>query len=350
MQKARIYAFDYIRATCIMLVVIYHVLLSINDSGVPVPDAIMEINKALSTVRMPVFFFVSGILFHLVFEKGKSNFWRNLVIGLAIPYLAWSLVQGFGKMAMPGSTANPIEWSDLYGILWAPFDHFWFIYALIIARLVAKIDDQKGYVILAVFVVSLVCYYLTRIDVLEKGLLSSITRGMTYFVGGLWFARHYSIEMLKAPDRNAALLRSSLAVVAFAVLRYVDLQWLVPQFPLAAGLAQTVIEPALGIYAAIVLSLSLPAPSGFGGRCASIVAQGSLVLYLMNPMIAAVSRSVAIKAGLSHWLLLFVVVLVITTMVPVTIYLIANRFRLLPYLALGPNRMLPSATPQRAAA
>ncbi|MFD1106706.1 acyltransferase family protein [Sphingobium olei] len=348
MQKSRIHAFDYIRATCIMLVVIYHVLLSINDSGVPVPAAIMEVNRALSTVRMPVFFFVSGILFHLVFEQGKSDFWRNLVVGLAIPYLAWSFVQGVGKMMMPGSTANPVTGSDLLAILWAPIDHFWFIYALIVARLVGRLDDRKGYVILAVFVASLAFYYLTRVDLMPKGLWSSLTRGLTYFIGGLWFARHYNIDLLKAPSLRAATIRFAVAAIAFICVRYIDLAFLMPRLPLLAGVAQTIVEPALGIYAAITLSLSLPAPTSLGGRCAALVAQGSLVIYLMNPMVAAVSRSAMIKAGMDHWLLLFIAVLAITTMVPVTIYLVANRLRLLPYLALGPNRRIPRAAPASA--
>lgn len=337
----RVFAFDYIRAFCLFLVVVFHVLLGIRDSGIPVSDWAITFNDSMRTVRMPVFFFVSGVLYKMVFESGRSRFWRSLLMGLVVPYIVWSELQGIGKLFLSRSTNNPVEPGDLLQIFWAPIDHFWFIYCLIVLRLLMRLDGGKGFAPPIIFAVSLIYYYAAKLGYVEPGLLMSMSRSGIYFSIGVWFARHFDVGMFRIASAGRYAVLVIAGILAFAVARYLEWQVFNDSLPFVARTLEIVVEPAIGIATMLVIAQRLPAPRGPAGRTAATIAQGSLVIYMLHPMIAAIARTVFIKVGVTAWVPLFVLSMAVALGVPMMIYVVADRLRLLPYFALGPNRGKP---------
>lgn len=339
-SKSRIFALDYARAFCLLLVIIFHILLGLSDSGIKVPDWVMTFNNAMRTVRMPVFFFVSGVLYAMIFETGRSLFWKSLLIGLIIPFLVWSEIHGFGKVLLSGGTTNPIAPEELAYILWRPFDHFWFIYSLILIRIIVKISSYNKFLLPLVFLASLAYFSLYRLGYFEHSILANVAKGTIYFIVGLFFARRYDINFFKISRRSHVFIITAIGVFLFVIARTLEWQVFNTSAPLIARFLEIVVEPAIGVITIMVIAMSLPAPVGPIGRSAATVAQGSLVIYMLHPMVAAVTRTVLMKLGVSDWLVLFVLCTTVATLIPVTIYLVASRMRLLPWLALGPNRAI----------
>lgn len=339
-SKSRIFALDYARAFCLLLVIIFHILLGLSDSGIKVPDWLMTFNNAMRTVRMPVFFFASGVLYALIFETGRAKFWKSLLIGLVIPFLVWSEIHGAGKVLFSSGTTNPLSPEELAYILWKPFDHFWFIYSLIFIRIIVKISSHSKFLLPLVFTMSLVYFILYRLGYFEHSILANVAKGTIYFIVGLVFARRYDISVFKTSKQSHVFIITVAGVFLFVIARTLEWQVFNTSAPLIARFLEIVVQPAIGVITIMVIAMSLPAPVGPLGRSAATVAQGSLVIYMLHPMIAAITRTLLVKGGISNWFVLFVVCMTVATVVPATIYLVASRMRLLPWLALGPNRAI----------
>jgi len=164
--------------------------------------------------------------------------------------------------------------------------------------------------------------------------------GTIYFIVGLFFARRYDINFFKISRRSHVFIITAIGVFLFVIARTLEWQVFNTSAPLIARFLEIVVEPAIGVITIMVIAMSLPAPVSPIGRSAATVAQGSLVIYMLHPMVAAVTRTVLMKLGVSDWLVLFVLCTTVATLIPVTIYLVASRMRLLPWLALGPNRAI----------
>lgn len=263
-----------------------------------------------------------------------------MLIGLVIPFLVWSEIHGAGKVLFSAGTTNPIAPEELAYILWRPFDHFWFIYSLIFIRITVKLSSHNKFLLPLVFIGSLTYFSLYRLGYFEHSNLANVTKGTIYFIVGLFFARRYDINLFKTSKRSHVFIITSVGVFLFVIVRTLEWQVFNTSAPLIARFLEIVVEPTIGVITIMVIAMSLPAPVGPLGRAAAIVAQGSLVIYMLHPMIAAITRTLLMKVGLSNWLVLFVVCMTVATVVPATIYLVAARMRLLPWLALGPNRAI----------
>lgn len=145
-DRTRIDWLDYAKGFGIILVVYGHVISGLSNAGVLQTISVAS-KQALDLsvlsiymFHMPLFFFISGILFkdsQLKDDRQRLTFARKKIVTLIYPYLLWSVIFGIVMMTLVGDANTRLKWTDLpYQIIFDPRLHLWFLYALCLINLV----------------------------------------------------------------------------------------------------------------------------------------------------------------------------------------------------------------------
>ena len=125
---------DAVRGVVMVLVVLGHNILGLMHSHMLVLTPALNFTVLfMYAFHMPALFWVSGLV---ASEHRKP--WPKVALGwllyLVYPYLLWS----FGLVAMQNLLASgsnfPLPWSSLLEVGWHPVSLFWFLYALLVAK------------------------------------------------------------------------------------------------------------------------------------------------------------------------------------------------------------------------
>lgn len=132
---------DYIKGIGIALVVYGHVARGVVKAGLPFDQQLFEqLDAAIYSFHMPLFFFVSGVLFFASFaRRGRAEFMLSKLQTVAYPYLLWSILQGVLEVVLSRWTNGGVSLSEVFALLWRPRAQFWFLYVLFFVFLVASI-------------------------------------------------------------------------------------------------------------------------------------------------------------------------------------------------------------------
>lgn len=134
---------DLIKVVCALLVVNFHLVLSMRDvtSGVVV-DAWFAFSEVLEPVRMPMFFAVSGLLAASAVRRSWGQN-RRLLVTLGYLFVLWTVIQIAVNVA---TTADlPSEDKPLitaFGIMLFPQDGYWYLLALMCFFVVGKLTRR----------------------------------------------------------------------------------------------------------------------------------------------------------------------------------------------------------------
>lgn len=188
--RKRIEWIDYLKAFACILVVLGHLIQSLQKSGIDNNQEITSfINWFIYLFHMPVFFFISGYLY----EKRKKEFsWSNYkkfevkkIINLAIPYFTFYLLFVGINMMFSDSVNNPRGIQDILNIFNKPMAPYWFLYALlsifIAMPVIEKIFKDKKYLILFVLLLLKVISVFIKTNIY---FLDSIFSNAIYFYIG----------------------------------------------------------------------------------------------------------------------------------------------------------------------
>jgi uncharacterized membrane protein YcfT len=141
--KPRITWVDAAKGVSITFVVVYHLFLGLDSrvSGVPAFwDDVL--NPVLTLVRMPLFFFVSGMFIARSVRKDAGTFIVDKLAVVVYPYLLWQTLQ-FSIAKLGGAkeivgVSGEATWSKLPMLLAGypkPYGQFWFLYVLFMAMM-----------------------------------------------------------------------------------------------------------------------------------------------------------------------------------------------------------------------
>jgi fucose 4-O-acetylase-like acetyltransferase len=152
---------DYCKALGILLVVFGHVHRGLEKSGLVTNDLFFLFSDSvIYTFHMPLFFFLSGLLF---FKSRKSD--KELIASkidtIVYPYFLWSILQGMVEFFLREHTNQHSASNDfLFKLFIAPENQFWFLYALffcfLTAILIFKIIGKKY--LLGILFISILAY------------------------------------------------------------------------------------------------------------------------------------------------------------------------------------------------
>lgn len=150
---------DTLRGLACILLVAYHVVGNNPSIGLQLESGFLrEVSDLLKTVRMPLFTFLSGIVYAYrpltenwpTFLKGKA---RRLLIPMLIVGTAFAIIQSL----VPGASNKVENWWLLHIV---PVQHFWFVEALfwvfifIIPFELKRLFDNK------IFVAIVICFFI----------------------------------------------------------------------------------------------------------------------------------------------------------------------------------------------
>lgn len=121
---------DMAKGIAIVLVVFYHAVMFASELGIRNPWD--RINTALDTFRMPLFFFMSGLMATRAVQLEYSVLFRRRMLRLLHLYIVWCTLQWLFFRALPPFTLDRRRPSldELLGIFVVPNANLWFIYAL----------------------------------------------------------------------------------------------------------------------------------------------------------------------------------------------------------------------------
>lgn len=331
--KPRVLWVDYAKGLSIFLVVAYHVMngFAKRPDVFAVPRAWdLFINPTFEMVRMPLFFFVSGLFIGRSAQKDARTFITDKLGAIAWPYVIWSTIQTVVAIVLAGSrtqVTTPLR--DLpYALAFRPVDQFWFLYVLFLALMLyfALVKLRlRPWMILVVGVGLL----LVKLNVNFKPLT---IRAGGYRIGPeFWpplfqlfnFFIYMALGAVLAPTllKNVGRLKSIVLVVValltagliVAAMRFIDPHVVVEMgrqqlwpilrrdtyvslsgLRLPVGIVFALLSVACALSVAVLLQR---------GRIASFVktmGQYSLYIFVLHVIFAAGIRTVMLKAHVTH--------------------------------------------------
>ena len=311
---------DTLRGLACLLLVLYHVIGADASLGLRVEDGpVRWLNDGLAYLRMPLFTFLSGLVYGLRPFAGNSRaFLVGKVRRLLIPMLFVGTLFAVLQALIPGTNSAVGPW---YLLHIRPVAHFWFLESLFWVFLVIwllerwnLIREVKGYLLALTLACAL---YLTVRGWFMLGIEGAIYL-MPYFLFGLAFSRFpLKPYLTSAWVRWGLLMLAAVAVISMGM-------------PVSNPDRRTVAMLAVGM-SLCMLSLSLvrvvPGLAAIGRH--------SYAIYLFHVFFTAAVR---IALNLAHIKLLPIDILLglaIGLAGPIVLDRIASRFKWPALLLLG---------------
>lgn len=135
MPKNRVEWVDYAKGITIILVVLHHATYRELYS-----ESISYFNSILELIRMPLFFFISGLFIHRSITGERSDFVRKKVMPLLYLFVLWSIIRYFTD-TVPRRLfleENESNLSNLFVIFIDPSGTYWYIYALLVFLIMTR--------------------------------------------------------------------------------------------------------------------------------------------------------------------------------------------------------------------
>lgn len=320
---------DYARFLAITLVVAHHTLAGLRSDH-PRAGAYDYVLDAVATFRMPLFFFVSGFLFYKTVTQVRGGFLKSSLVNFAWPYVLWSAVFVAIMNLVPVPVNNRVPVRELAFIAFDPIAHFWFIYVLLVCRTLIYLSASRlRGAARAGLVTGLVLLGLAGYHLLDhRELPGKLAMGVGFIALGILFRTWY--ERRGAANQPVAKTAWLMLVggAAFALHLVLVAASGNPEMSVAAAL--------LGIVFSLCLCMLLPGPgrSPLLRACVAI-AQASIAIYLVHPIVAAATRIGMRGLGLDNLELLFLGATILAIALPAVAYFMADRLGLTAYVGFG---------------
>lgn len=128
---------DLLRGAACFLVVFNHAAGFSPMFGVPIGGAWLHLIRVFDAFRMPVFFFVAGLLSSSTLSATWHEVLRRRVLTLAWVYLVWCLLHA-AVLTVCFGTVDPDAWRQAaFALVW-PHQNLWFLFALAVYLVVAR--------------------------------------------------------------------------------------------------------------------------------------------------------------------------------------------------------------------
>lgn len=315
-QQERLAWADTARGIGIILVVYGHALRGHMVSGAYDPAWQGDVQDAvIYAFHMPLFFFLAGLFAQRSLSRGTCDLLRDKSITLVYPYLLWSIISiGLGLLAA-SAVNNPLQANAASEIWRTPVYQYWFLYALLICHLVLFATRADWRITFSLTVLSAVLG-----SRFEFGIVTAAFGFYVYFGLGILLA-----PFVKQFSCRPAVLAGTIVVLVlpFALTFRIDQEALPP--------GMTVIRALLGIAAVIAVAMFC-APRA---RWLSALGMASMAIFVLHTFFSAGLRIALSAVGYSNDLVALMLGTVVGVVMPFLIWLIAQRYGMLPWLGLG---------------
>lgn len=324
---------DYVKAIGIALVVYGHVARGLFNARIPMDESTHKlIDSIIYSFHMPLFFFLSGLLFReSLLKRGQPGLIANKIDSLVYPYILWSLLQGAIEVLLGRWTNSGARIEDVLSLLWAPRAQFWFLYALFLvvvigAFIYAKLE--KKYLPHVILAGAVLFVFKDAVAIVPLGYIFT---NFVFFAAGIYFNEVSS----RVYEQRRRLLIP-------AMLIFVASQYLVQAGYGAAVLAQ---NPAAQVQALFLAMVSIAFTVTLCMCLAhkriavlSLIGSSSMAIYLAHILVGSGTRIILSKfLHVDNLLLHLIAGFALAIFVPVIALKYASRFRLGFLFAVPPQ-------------
>ena len=282
---------DIAKGIAIVLVVLYHSVMYLEGAGVT--GLLSPLNPLLDTFRMPLFFFMSGVLGASVIRLPYPALFRKRLVLLLYLYVVWVIFQQLFLLLLPSIDVDGhrTSWTSLFTFFLRPSENLWFIYALplffTVAWLVRRVPPAIPVAAAAVLSAAFASGFFHTGTAWDK-----MGRYFVFFLAALWLGPMIRRVVPRLRWWHAVVLAAAYAGATVAMLK-LDLL----HTPFVA-LAVSSLAVAVGISISTVLAQS----GAFD--LVRMLGTRTLPIYLVHafPMVALAAILVATDAQVPSWL------------------------------------------------
>lgn len=303
---------DYAKGICIILVVMMHSTLGVEDAAGQ--TGFMHYVVAFARpFRMPDFFLLSGLFLSRVIDRDWRLYLDRKVVHFAYFYVLWLLIQGAFKWPVLALNDGPGAVAEQFVLAFVePFGTLWFIYLLPIFFVAAKLLRHAPRWAVLLLAAAL------EIATIHTGwtVIDEFAERFVYFVVGWYAAPHIFAFARAVQDRPLAAI---LGLAAWAVANALSVALGYAELP-GVTLAQGLIGSG-----AVIAGAALLARLG-AGRLIRFAGEHSITIYLAFFLPMVVTRAVLLKTGVVTdvgWISLIVTAVAVLS--PLVLYLAVRR-------------------------
>lgn len=188
MNKKRYIWIDNIKIFAMFMIVIGHLLQSMNMSNIlPWGDALEINNDVLYSFHVQLFFICSGFLYQYKTQKQTPKLYFQSIlqrlINLGIPYFVFTTATYIIKNVLSSSVNIQTDENIFHYFFVAPTSPYWFLYALFIFFVISPVFNSKGLNIARVIIAAAICICCNMIDIET---LNPFATTITNFIGKQW--------------------------------------------------------------------------------------------------------------------------------------------------------------------
>lgn len=228
-RRSRLEWVDLVKSVSVLLVVLMHFVLTLLDvTGTPVTEFWRGFIAVLEPLRMPTFFVVSGMLAAgAVRRDWRSS--RRRTLGTTYLYVLWSAILFLTVAATTWGTTFTGSFTSFLGGLLFPADGYWFLYALILYFVIAKLARNWPAWILVGSAAVLSLFRAQTVDTVntvlgnlhEPGMLSAVALNLVFFLFGVYY-KDIVLRIAEAARWPFVIALGSMAVV-LSMMRFGDI-------------------------------------------------------------------------------------------------------------------------------
>lgn len=284
-MKNRNLKIDTLRGIACILLVAYHVIGSSPNNGLKISGGLYrEINDILAYLRMPLFTFLSGVVYaYRPFQTGCVSFIKKKARRLLIPMLTVGTSFVILQSIIPGTNATIDNW---YLLHIKPVAHFWFVeslfffFILIVIFEKAKLFNNALNFSLVLLAMSFL--YLSPFEN-EYLSLNGLVYLSPYFLLGMGLQRYSLIVGIQLPIKITIILST-------IILFYLIYNGAIPMHG-----KRTLLALLLSFMSCIALF-----SSGLKSKFMAKIGVYSYSIYLFHVFFTAGSRILLNKIGISQ--------------------------------------------------
>ncbi len=283
---------DFAKGAAIILVVLYHSALFLNDLGLA--GSTPRLRLVLSYFPMPVFFFIAGLTARRMLTWNLHDLWRRRLLTLVYLYLLWSIIRVLFYLVVPHLRGTERSPTDLLNIallpVW-PTSSYWFIWALAVFTLLAWLL-RKLPISVQVALAALVAAASTTPNLLDLDNVGwdRVTANFIFFIVAVYFSH--------TVYRLAARVRVWHAIVLVAV--YLGLAVLLVPFHLSRLPGLILLESAVAVAMGVVLATLLVRVKWLNFM--NTLGQYSFQIYLLHLFVVATALALLAPIAEAAWL------------------------------------------------
>lgn len=325
---------DALRGVAIILVIYGHALQLAEAYTGHRFNLLSGVVGVMGPLRMPLLFFLSGMLVSRSLAKGRDAYFRGKIANILYPYVLWTFVL-IGASALFSTVITWWAVPPIWSVVTAPIEHLWFLAYLLVFYPIAYVARKVNplWVVLGATVL---------MSVPVPGVWGRLAELAVPFFLGIAIVRYKDAfeRITQKTGLCAALLVTAVAVSLGDLYGWLDvppLSWALPILLAFFFGTIGVIKPVAGHKAF--------APLRYVGR-------RSLIIYILHWPTMLYLIPLLVTAGVANAWTLFLIALVVGTVIPVGVALLADRVpvvnRLFSWGALSPNPQLSASPPSGA--